>query len=272
MSFRWWSSSVSDRGRRRKVNEDASLSLPECGIWVVADGMGGHTRGDLASQYVIESFQDFPQANSIDEIATYGRACLQRANDRVIAEVAKMEPGHVMGSTVVVLLVYERHYVVLWVGDSRVYRLRSGKLRQLTKDHSVVQQMIDDGEIDASQARGHPASNRITRAVGVSSQMHVDEARGSLRDGDTLLLCSDGLIIEVDDDEIAAILDEFDCEPATQELLDLSLERGARDNVTIQVVQIEETTGVDWQSENSTAINYAFRKRLVQGVRLAATT
>jgi protein phosphatase len=255
------------------MNEDACLSLPERGVWVVADGMGGHSFGDRASRYIIESFEDFPEFDDLNDMADYARQSLDKVNDRIRGEMADRSDGGVMGSTVAVLLLCKRHFCVLWIGDSRIYMLRSGKLRQLTKDHSVVQQMIDSGEIKAEEARGHPASNRITRAVGVATRLQIDEFREELRDGDALLLCSDGLVLEVDDDEIAAILDDNDCQSATRELLELSLERGARDNVTVQVVRLEETTGSDWRSRDSTAINYAFRKRLTQdGVRLTATS
>ncbi len=271
MSFRWWSGHSSDCGRRRKVNEDAFLSLPEKGIWVVADGMGGHSRGDRASALVVESLADMPLCNSIDELVATTRARLQLANKSVLAESQSLGDGKIMGSTVAALLIHENNCACLWAGDSRVYRLRNGNLKALTKDHSVVQQMVDAGEIKASEARGHPASNRITRAVGARERLAIDEVRGHLRDGDIFLICSDGLIAEVEEEEIAAMLEGSDGQAAAQELMDLTLLRGARDNVTLQVVHIEETTGVQLHTADKTAINYTFRKRLVQGVRSAVS-
>ncbi|MEM9620301.1 MAG: protein phosphatase 2C domain-containing protein [Pseudomonadota bacterium] len=270
VSFRWWSGHSSDCGRRRKVNEDALLSLPERGIWVVADGMGGHSRGDRASQLVIEAISQVPVCHSIDELVTRVRESLHLANKNVLAESQSLGEGKIMGSTVVVLLIHDNDCACLWAGDSRVYRLREGKLKALTKDHSVVQQMVDAGEIKPEEARGHPASNRITRAVGARERLAVDEIRGHLRDGDTFLLCSDGLIIEVEEEELAALLEGGDSQAIAQEMMDLTLLRGARDNVTLQIVQIEETTGVQLHTADRTAINYTFRKRLVQGVRTVA--
>ncbi len=270
MSFRWWSGHSTDCGSRRKVNEDALLSLPERGIWVVADGMGGHSRGDRASAMVVEALTDIPECRNIDDLVAAARAKLQLANKDVMAESQSLGEGRIMGSTVAMLLIHDNDCACLWAGDSRVYRLRNGVLKPLTKDHSVVQQMVDAGEIKPSQARGHPASNRITRAVGARERLAIDEVRSTLRDGDTFLLCSDGLIAEVEEEEIAALLEGADSQETAQELMDLTLLRGARDNVTLQIVQVEETTGVQLHNADKTAINYTFRKRLVQGVRTLA--
>ena len=261
MSYRWWSSCVSDKGQRRKINEDAYLALPERGVWLIADGMGGHARGDRASRCIVDAFADFPECENIAALILHSRERLRQANDTIFQESAALPDAQIMGSTVVVFLALRHEYACLWAGDSRIYLQRGGALEQLTKDHSVVQQLIDRGEVSAAEAKSHPAANRITRAVGSKPNLVVDEVRGTLSDGDLVLLCSDGLTLEVDDGEIATVLDELDCDSATQELLDLALERGARDNVTLGIVHFEETTGINQDSADSTAINYALRKR-----------
>ena len=268
MSYRWWSSCASDRGQRRKINEDAFLALPERGLWVVADGMGGHARGDRASQAVVDAFQDFPSCTSLNSMVEQAHRCLQRANQQVHSESQQLPDKQLMGSTVVVLLAFKHQYACLWAGDSRIYLLRDDRLQQLTKDHSVVQQLLDAGEISAEQARGHPAANRITRAVGAKPSIVFDEVRGNIQDGDHILVCSDGLTVEVDEAEIATVLGELDCETAIQELIDLSLERGARDNITVGIVQFEETTGFNndhtEDTTETTAVNYALRRQTLE--------
>lgn len=260
VSYRWWSSCRTSAGRRRKVNEDAYCARPEAGLWVVADGMGGHTRGDVASRMVVDAFRSIEPADNMDEYVNRVRATLDRAHAEVKQEARSQGSDVVMGTTVVVFIVCRHEYACLWAGDSRAYLLRNGSLEQISHDHNQLQELIDRGEVDPSQARSHPGASRITRAVGASQRLLVDEVRGSIRDGDTVLLCSDGLSLEVEDDELAAILDDYDCDEASQELLDVTLERGARDNVTLAVIRFEETTGAQAQPIDITAVNYTLRK------------
>ena len=270
MSFRWWSDCRTDRGNKRKLNEDAYLDKPEVGVWAVADGMGGHSRGDWASQRFVEVLSNIEAAADLDTLVARTRHCIEQANQQIYEEAANLGEGHTMGCTVAVLVASGAEFACLWAGDSRIYRLRGGELTQLTKDHSVVQQLVDAGEIQPWEARNHPQSNRISRAVGARATVRVDESRDTLVDGDVLMLCSDGLVREVEDDEITAILDGGQPQDAATELLDLTLARGARDNVTLLVVRIQETTGIDWSlRRDHTAINYAFRKQLVERRRTA---
>ncbi len=273
MSFRWWSAGLTDRGKIRHDNEDALLDLSERGVWVVADGMGGHHDGAAASHCVVDAFRDFPECDDLDTMVSAALSAVHHANTQVQAAAGRAGDNVIMGSTVVVLLAYRHEYAVLWAGDSRAYHARHGRLKQLTKDHSVVQQMVDSGQLDEDDTRSHPSANRITRAVGAAQDIDVDEIRGEFRDGDTFLLCSDGLTREVDDSEVQLVLAEFDCDHAARELLELTLERGARDNVTVQVVQIEETTMQHWETADNTAVNYGMRTRTTTlrggaGVRL----
>ena len=261
MSYRWWSSCRTTAGRRRRVNEDAFLSLDDVGLWLVADGMGGHARGDVASRIVVEAFEGLTRPRSLDDFAIEVRQRLARANRRVRDEMRRAGDNQIMGSTVVVFVVHKRQWMCVWAGDSRAYLLRDGRLQQLTHDHSIVQEMVDRGELRREEALKHPASNQVTRAVGAQEQLHLDEFRSTLRDGDAVLLCSDGLNKEVDDDEMTTILEDCDCDEASEELIELTLERGARDNVTAAVVRFEATTGAGDKLPDDTAINYALRNR-----------
>ena len=260
MGYRWRSCCRTSAGRRRKVNEDAYLARPEAGLWVVADGMGGHARGDVASRLVVDGIQQIEPADNMDEYIARVRAYLGRAHRDVQAEAAKLGPGVVMGTTVVVLIACRKEFACLWAGDSRGYLLRDDGLVQITHDHNQLQELIDKGAIEPDQVASHPGARRITRAVGAGDHLIVDEHRGTLRDGDTFLLCSDGLNLEVNDGELANVLDTYDCEEASQELLDITLERGARDNVTLAVIEFEETTGAHSEPIDITAVNYGMRK------------
>jgi len=268
MSYRWWSCCRTDTGRHRRVNEDAYLSLDDIGLWVVADGMGGHYRGDVASRIIVNAFNDLARPQTLDEFAALARARLRHANASICHEVLDAHAGQIMGSTVVIFLVYNQEWLCLWAGDSRAYLLRDGQLIQITHDHSVAQEMVDSGKLRKAEAVNHPAAHKITRAIGTRSNLQLDEYRSFLRDGDTVLLCSDGLNREVDDQELAEILDNYDCEEASHELVELTLERGARDNVTVAVIKFEATTAFRNRIVDHTPVNYQLTGRLSQHVSL----
>lgn len=256
MSYRWWSSCRTNTGRQRSVNEDAYLDCNDAGLWVVADGMGGHHRGDVASKIVINACKDISRAANIEEFAAEVRDRLKLANKQIQDEVHRISSDLVMGCTVVTLLVFKRHWYCFWAGDSRAYLMREGQIIQITRDHSLVQEMVDRGELDQEQALKHPYANYITRAVGTQEKLILDERQSVLRDGDSVLLCSDGLTKELSDSEIATVLEHYDCEEASRELINLSLERGGRDNVTVAVIHFEATTGVHDSSDNETIVNF----------------
>ncbi|MFE0752511.1 PP2C family protein-serine/threonine phosphatase [Inquilinus sp. NPDC058860] len=219
-----------DAGAVRRHNEDAFLLRPEFGLWAVADGMGGHLRGDHASRMIMEALaQGHVQ---IEEI----RARLTTAHRALVAEATGLGDGAVIGATVVVLVVRDGRFTCLWAGDSRLYRLRDGVLRQITRDHSYVQRLIDNGSLTPEEGRRHPGANVITRAVGATGPLELDMAQGDSRPGDVYLLCSDGLTNVVADAEIADRLAALPCEEASAALLDLALARGAPDNVTLIVL------------------------------------
>jgi protein phosphatase len=165
---------------------------------------------------------------------------LARCNRELIERAAG---GELSGSTIVALLVFEDNFAVIWAGDSRIYRLRDGRLEQLTRDHSYVQELVERGQLAPDQARAHPLANRITRAIGADPQLHLDVIDGRLEPGDQFLLCSDGLTGVVEDSAIAALLAEPEPEVAVDGLIDAALAAGGHDNVSAVVVR--NVRGID---------------------------
>ena len=224
-------------GDVRERNEDRFLERADVGLWAVADGMGGHRHGEVASGLLVDGLAEIqgfatPRA-ALDAVL----ASIQGVNQELMRR-ARLVPGHVViGSTVVVLIAHGEHFACLWAGDSRAYLLRDRQLKQLTNDHSVVQRLIDHGQLARTDARSHHRSNVITRAVGITQNVELDGCHSTLKLGDTFLLCSDGLSNMIDDDEICGHLANDSLETAADNLLAQSLQRGARDDVTIVLVR-----------------------------------
>jgi type VI secretion system protein ImpM len=230
-AFKFQSASESDVGRVRSVNQDAFVDRPEIGLWAVADGLGGHREGDVASRMVCDSLADFEPAATFDATVTAVVARLQAVNAWLLRTSARSLLGDRCGSTVVVLLIRNGEFAILWAGDSRVYRLRGGRLQQLTQDHSAQ-----------VAAAGFRQSNIVTRAIGVAATLEVDVSRDTLHAGDRFLLCSDGLTRTVSDFQIQALLENKDPVAAARGLVAASLEAGAPDNVTAVVVGVQSDT------------------------------
>lgn len=228
----------SDIGRLREHNEDSYLCLPAAGVWVVADGMGGHQAGDVASAMITGEIESigFP-VSALDQRARVSER-LERAHQRILAHSARI--GHVtIGATVVVLLIHEAGFACLWAGDSRIYLMRRGRLSRLTIDHSEVQELLSAGAINEEQARHWPRKNIITRAIGIHQGPNCETVTGSAQAGDVFLLCSDGLTEHLRDEELADILsgDRATAQEMVGQMIDETLRRGARDNVTCIVVR-----------------------------------
>jgi serine/threonine protein phosphatase PrpC len=234
----WSSASLSHVGKVRRLNEDSCLALPEAGLWAVADGMGGHEAGEVASRVIIRALSRIVPASNWQYFVAQVQLCLQQANSR-LREIAAQFYGHrTVGSTVVVLLAGENRGACLWAGDSRLYLLREGKLHQLTHDHSYVQELVDSGTIKPREAQVHPWGNVITRALGHRDELVIDIIDFPLQAGDVFLLCSDGLNKMISDVEITILLSCGGCQDTVKGLIDLALRRGARDNVTAVVVAV----------------------------------
>jgi serine/threonine protein phosphatase Stp1 len=227
-------------GCRRKVNEDALLARQDLGLWAVADGVGGHAAGDVASRLVVERLG---QATAGPDVATRKQAAKSAIHEANLAlwDMARASRG-TMGSTVVALAIADDGYCCLWAGDSRAYLLRDGKLRQLTRDHSLVQQLVDSGDLEPEAAINHPNANIITRAVGSAASVELDSMEGDIRAGDRFLLASDGLTRLLGEDELAAAQDAGDLELLADRWVECVLARGAPDNFTFVIVQVKAAT------------------------------
>ena len=241
--FRWTSASATHVGTVRNLNEDSCLELPESSLWAVADGMGGHEAGDVASRTVLECLRNVARADRLDDDVKRVVKSLAAANSDLRRYASENTKFGIVGSTVAVVLGSDNGVACLWAGDSRVYRLRDGKLNQLTKDHSRVQELISLGRLDAADARSHPYANVVTRAVGATETLDIDVASESVQHGDTFLICSDGLTNAVTDEELRALMGRSGCGTAVEGLLGAALNNGATDNVTIVVVHVEDAAG-----------------------------
>jgi protein phosphatase len=235
-SLYWVSAHVTDKGKVRSINEDALLDRADLGIWVVADGMGGHAAGDMASGMIVNELKSLSPGDSLSEMARDVEHRLQYVNQQLLLE-SQRRSGEIIGSTVVTLLTYQGYCIYQWAGDSRIYLYRRNRLKQLSRDHSQVEEMIEQGIVTTEQAEQSPVANYITRAVGASDELELDAEIFEPCDGDLFLLCSDGLNKEVNDSEIAYILGSCGFQEAVEKLINLALERGARDNVTLVLVE-----------------------------------
>jgi len=233
----WNSCALTDVGVVRQVNEDSIIAKPDIGLWAVADGMGGHQVGDVASQKIVTALDAvIPSANLNDFVDSVEDTVLA-VNEHMLEYAQIMFDEGTIGSTLVTLLIKGRTGVCLWVGDSRLYRFRNQQLIQLSKDHSQMEEMIDLGLISREDAEHHPQRNVITRAVGVESPLFVDINIFTTQVGDTFLLCSDGLYNAVSQADIEQALALRDVEQSTAVLMEKALANGAKDNVSVIVVQ-----------------------------------
>lgn len=222
-------------GLRRRLNEDTYYGDSELGLWLVADGMGGHACGEVASALAREAIVREVRAG------TSLAHAIRTADEEIIRASRRRNDSLPMGTTVVAARVQGERFEVAWVGDSRAYLWREGTLAQLSQDHSYVQDLIAQGTLTAEQARTHPHRNVVTQALGVTDPTHlnVETLSGELRPGMQLLLCSDGLTEEVEDGHISRTLSFQDC--SAQECVDTlvaaALDGGGSDNVTAILVR-----------------------------------
>jgi serine/threonine protein phosphatase PrpC len=226
-------------GNVRRDNEDSHLSSPAAGIWLVADGMGGHTNGRYASETIAEALSAIAAPDMIEQACDAVAETVHAANARIFEKSRQL--GSLMGSTFVALVVRGRDFAVLWAGDSRAYLFRDRKLILLTRDHTPVQDMLEQGLLSSDEARDHPMRHVLSRAVGVQETMQIDAIRDMIEPRDIFLLCTDGLHGVLPDAEIAKILSEKGHD-ASEDLVSSCLELGAPDNVTVTVVEAREPT------------------------------
>ncbi|MFM2163442.1 MAG: hypothetical protein RLZZ383_2954 [Pseudomonadota bacterium] len=248
--MRWIASGVTDIGRRRDRNEDAYAVDDDRGVYVVADGMGGHAGGAHASALAVTKVTtEFAAAvRAADDelpgargavVAAALRASVQAASARILAYAKDHPEFKGMGTTVVVLVADGAEAHLAHVGDSRIYRFRGQEVAQLTEDHSLVAQSIRDGLITPEQARTHRMRNVITRALGFDDAVDVEVRTESVAPGDVFLLCSDGLSGKVQPAEMAEALAALSLDDAVRRLIALANARGGEDNITALAVRAD---------------------------------
>ncbi len=215
------------------------VSVPELGAFLVADGMGGHAGGDFASQTLVAKIAAIDRNLPSSEIMKSMRTAILEAHYAILEE-ADRRGGGAIGTTAVGIVLSDPHFVCLWVGDSRLYHVRNGKMIQLSKDHSLVNDLLESGQITPEQAENHPHGNVITRAVGVGETLEIDKLRGTYEPGDRFLLCSDGLNGFVTDEVISQYMTTAPMETVCSELIELAKKGGGRDNITAIVIEIPD--------------------------------
>ncbi|MCW8876465.1 MAG: protein phosphatase 2C domain-containing protein [Kangiellaceae bacterium] len=235
--IKWESAAETNVGAVRDVNEDAILSRPEVNLWAVADGMGGHAVGDVASRMIKEGLQRASCAGTLDEVVDEIEDILISVNQQILNYSQTALDNKIIGSTVVVLLIVGKVGICFWVGDSRLYLYRKGVLNKLTRDHSRVEELIERGVITEEEAINHAESNVITRAVGVDQDFCVDVQAFDVQLKDTFLLCSDGLYNMLTNDDMVLHLTETQLEQKVNSLVENALDNGAPDNVSAIVVK-----------------------------------
>jgi len=227
-------------GHTRQVNEDSVLSQPNQKLWAVADGMGGYSAGDVASQTIVAELMALSLDAGLTVRVQQLEGCLKEAHQALINKTVMDSQHAVMGSTVVVITCVGYQCACLWVGDSRCYVFREGMLYQISHDHSWVQEMLDNNTLSAAEAADHPQRHMITRAIGAGESLQVDVITFDVSPGDILLLCSDGLYSELGVDCICRVLadETAECEAKANQLMKAVLDTQARDNVSFNVIQV----------------------------------
>ena len=236
--MRFESVSRTDVGLKRKINEDSVLAAPERALWAVADGMGGHDAGEVASAMVVEALQALPPSNDLDETVSAAVEALEGVNQELIRLARTQSSDRTIGTTIVGLAIADGAYRCFWAGDSRAYRLRDGQIARISRDHSLVQDLIDAGMLTPEDAERHENANVITRAVGVAEDIRVEVVSGDVLPGDHFVLASDGLTRVINDGELAAELMRNPPDRAADVLIETVLRRGAPDNVSLVIAKV----------------------------------
>ncbi|MDA7746888.1 protein phosphatase 2C domain-containing protein [Psychromonas sp.] len=233
----WNCAGATDVGTVRPLNEDAFLVQPEIGLWTVADGMGGHDGGSVASQMIVDELKKLTTKINLDSFIKDIEDAVLAVNQYLLNYSKTSLNGRTIGSTFVSLLIKGNIGVCLWAGDSRLYRLRHDKLIMISHDHSHVAELVKEGLISEEEAATHPESNVITRAVGTSERLDIDIELFDVNVGDQFLLCSDGLYNAVPQSEIISAMNGDDLEVSVQQLIENALQNKATDNISVILVK-----------------------------------
>lgn len=234
----WRSAGRTDPGKLRPRNEDAFLDCPQQGLWAVADGMGGYAGGDVASQLIVANLAALPLHPDLKERSRAVRQCLRWTNRRLSQELTLTAEQHpsIMGSTVVALLLDGDRGTCIWAGDSRCYLWRGRRLYQLSKDHSLQQQLISKQHLSIDEAGAHPAAKALTRAVGAAPELTLEVLELDVHPGDRFLLCSDGLYQDLSGQALGHGLGLASPRMTLEYLFERVLHGAARDNLTAVVI------------------------------------
>lgn len=236
--------SITDVGIKRNINQDyifcsenAIGSLPN--LYIVADGMGGHNAGDYAAQYCVTSVVNTVTNAKEKTLIGVLDSAIKKANEDLLKQAATKQEYEGMGTTFVAACIQDNNMIVANVGDSRLYVINES-ITQITEDHSLVEAMIKNGEIERKEARFHPNKNVITRALGASSNINVDYFEVNLQEGDIVLMCSDGLSNMLEDEDIKSIIDMYENDPkkAANKLVDKANNNGGKDNIAIIIIKV----------------------------------
>jgi len=228
-------------GTRRKHNEDTWIDRPDLGIWAVADGAGGHQAGEVASGMLATALDGIPAGLTAGVLLSEVRARIDSTHRALRIEAERRGGNTMIASTIVLMLARDGHFACLWAGDSRAYLLRGGELQQITRDHSLVQELVDAGTIAEADAESHPHANIITRAVGADiDELVLDKVSGKLEPGDRFLLCSDGLCKTVPFPRLAGLMLDG-AEPSADAMIEEALALMVTDNVTAVTIEVGQT-------------------------------
>lgn len=247
----WQIATQTHVGKVRSINEDALLVVKEYPLLAVADGMGGHQAGEVASKMIVNQLASLALNAELGQAQAQAERALMHSNHQIVAYGSKELNGATIGSTVVAMLAQGDQAACIWAGDSRLYRVRNGTLEQLTEDHSYVAELVREGLISSEEARDHPSSNMITRAIGVVPDVALAVKSFGVEPGDTFLLCSDGLYNEVEDEEILQSLSGADVYRSSVQLLNRCLERAARDNISFIIGQTRQARSHTVESDET---------------------
>lgn len=250
------SSSVSDIGKIRQNNEDSYLELSledkngKCLLLVVADGMGGHNAGEVASKTVVESIESYFKSEksnlNSDKTLNHLKQSIEQANMAVINASASDEKLKGMGSTCTAMMILNNKIYVAHVGDSRAYLKRGKKIDQITKDHTLAEKMFDSGIISKEEAKNSPHRNMLMKAIGIADDLEVETYDPfNVQPGDVYLLCSDGLTEYLDEEEICSVINIYDPDQACKLLIKIANKRGGKDNITVQIVKVIDSKDED---------------------------
>jgi protein phosphatase len=238
MDLRGVSAGLTDIGKVRRINEDAFLALPKRGLWAVADGMGGHEAGEVASRSIVGELEQVESFPTLEAFVEDVKRRLWAVNLRLQQMVAASGFRSIIGSTVIVLLAQGDRAACLWAGDSRIYRLRGGALERLTRDHSEVEELIASGRLNPEDSESHPSANVITRAIGAMVPGQTVEDRFvDLRAGDRFLVCSDGLYRYVEPDEMRQLMGRGEVGQVCRAMFERAHSRQCADNLTLVMVE-----------------------------------